>query len=208
MESRDHSCGDPGTHEAHRSAEAIEQVVSAEDAALAPVERDAAVSVPPRQRRAWLGWAAASTLLIGGGTHYVLAYQPLEEQRERAETARVQRLQAHEDQLSSLRSELERTRAELEQANTEAAALKSSQVEAAAAADASAVELAEPAEAPTKKNAQRRSARRARRSSDDASSAKLRASSLRKPQARVKAADSSQPLRGVLSPSNDPLEGL
>lgn len=218
MQSRDHSYDDQDTHEANQSAQphttVRERIVAshthahAHDVALEPVERAAAQSVPPRGRKAWLGWAAASVLLVGGGTQYFLGYRPLEAQRDRADVARVQRLQAHQAQLSSLRSELDRTRAELEQANVEAAALKAAQVQAVAAAEAPAIEPAEASEAPTKKKAVRRSARRARQSASDESSAKKRgASSRTKPQAS-KNAEPSQPLRGVLSTSNDPLEGL
>jgi hypothetical protein len=188
----------------------LEELVSAEEAALAPVEREAAASVPPHRRRAWswLGWAAASALLVGGTAHYVLAYRPLEAQRERAETARAQRLQAHQEQLSSLRAELELTRAELEQANAAAAASKVSLAEAAAASDASAVEQPGPAQQPTKKHASRRRARRTRQSSDSASSAQGQGASSRRKAQASKPTDSSMPLRGVLNSSNDPLEGL
>lgn len=178
---------------------------SADDIALAPVEREAA-SAPPRRRGAlsWSGWVIASALLVSGAAHYVLVYRPLEKERARAEATRVQRFQAHEEQVSSLRTQLERTRAELEQAKVETAALKASSAETAAA---SAIEAADTAPEPVKKDRARRSARRKRPPSDNA---KVQGtSSRRQPQARAgKPTNSSMPLRGVLSSSNDPLEGL
>lgn len=186
----------------------IEEALSADDAAMAPVERNTAQAVAPRARGAWLGWAAASALLVASGSHYLWAYRPLEAQREQADAARVQRLQAHEAQLSTMRDELERTRAELEQAKVEAAAREASAVEAAAAPEPTAT--VETPRAPASVKAARRSAARTRQSARDVTSAKPgTAASSRKPAAQArKAADKSQPLRGVLSPSNDPLEGL
>jgi hypothetical protein len=187
----------------------VQDVVRVDDVELAPVERDAAPPVSARKHTAWLGWAAASALILGGGAHYLLADRPLQEHRERAELARVQRSQAHEAQISSLRVELERTRADLERANIEAAAQKSSEVEPAPTSESAAIERAETSRAPAK-NPVRRSARRSHRPSGDASNAKAHGGSSRsKAETQAtKTADSSQPLRGILSNSNDPLEGL
>lgn len=191
--------------ESRRGPPPLPHLRAATDPALSPVERHITAPARSRARRsAWLGWLAAGGLVVCGGAHYLWEDRPQQQQRADADLARERQQAAHAAQVAELESDLEHTRAELDRANAQVAAQKAAIAEAAATADkADETPAAEPATPKT--GSARRGARHRRPAhtgSDD------RTTTGRPPTTLGKAHDRSQPLRGVLSTSNDPLEGL
>ncbi|HET8937427.1 MAG TPA: hypothetical protein VFN67_28485 [Polyangiales bacterium] len=190
--------------EARRRPPPLPHLRAASDPALSPVERQITKPAHSRTRGAWLGWLAAGGLVVCGGAHYLWEDRPQQQQRARAELARARQQSAHAARLSDLESNLESTRAELDRANAQVAAQKAAIAEAAATAEkADETPAAEPAT--QKASPARRTARHGRRAHTGADGHSTKA----RPRTTLsKAHERSQPLHGILSNSNDPLEGL
>lgn len=186
-------------------ARAFAHIDDSHDPALSAVERPVTSSVPPTRRTgAVLGWSLASILLVGAGAHYLLVDRPLQQQDERAQHARARQFELHAAELAELKSNLEHMRTELEQANVKLAAQQTAIAEAAAAAENAAAEEAANEAAARAQHRGRSAERSGRRARPAHHSAARRPAQVTASKTR----DSSHPLRGVLSKSNDPLEGL